>query len=83
MVLGLRYGMTDAADQASKEKTYAAVQAFAEQFRARFGSLDCRSLLGTDLSTPEGLTIAREQQLFTRRCPLLIQAAGEILDHSL
>jgi len=83
MALGLKYGMTDAANQADKEKSYAAVQAFAQQFKARFGALDCRDLLGADLSTPEGLTIAREQQLFTRRCPVLLQATTEILDEML
>jgi len=80
MVLGLKYGMIDSADQASKEKTYAAVQAFAQEFRARCGSLDCRDLLGVDLSTPDGLAIARDQQLFDRRCPIYLQAAAEILD---
>jgi C_GCAxxG_C_C family probable redox protein len=83
MALGLKYGMTDAANQAAKETTYAAVQAFARKFRERFGTLDCRDLLGTDLSAPEGLAIAREQQLFSRRCPVLIQAATEILDELL
>jgi C_GCAxxG_C_C family probable redox protein len=83
MALGLKYGMVDAVDQAPKEKTYAAVQAFAREFKTRFGALDCRDLLGADLSAPEGLTIAHDQQLFTRRCPLLIQAATEILDELL
>ncbi len=83
MVLGLKYGMIDSADQASKEKTYAAVQAFAQEFRARCGSLDCRDLLGVDLSTPEGLAKARDQQLFNRICTKYVQAAAEILDDML
>jgi C_GCAxxG_C_C family probable redox protein len=83
MVLGLKYGMVDAADQAPKEKTYAMVQAFAQAFKARFGELECRHLLGADLSAPDGLAQAREQKLFDRRCPLLLQAATEILDQLL
>ncbi len=83
MVLGLKYGMAEAADQASKEKTYAAVQAFAKEFRARFGTLDCRDLLGVDLSTPGGLAIARDQQLFDRICTKYVEAAAEILDDML
>jgi C_GCAxxG_C_C family probable redox protein len=83
MVLGLKHGMIDSADQASKEKTYAAVQAFAREFRARFGTLDCRDLLGADLSTPGGLAIAHDQQLFNRRCPMFLQAAADILDDML
>ncbi len=83
MVLGLKYGMIDPADQASKEKTYAAVQAFAKEFKARFGSLDCRDLLGVDLSTPGGLAMAHERKLIDQRCPILLQAAAEILDSML
>jgi C_GCAxxG_C_C family probable redox protein len=83
MVLGLKYGMVDAANQDAKEKTYALVQEFARQFKARCGALDCRDLLGCDLSAPGGLQIAREKQLFDTRCPLLIQAATEILDQLL
>ena len=83
MALGLKYGMVNAADQAAKEKTYALVQEFAAQFRERYGALDCRDLLGCDLSAPDGLQIAREQQLFTTRCPQLIFTATEILDELL
>jgi C_GCAxxG_C_C family probable redox protein len=83
MALSLKHGMIDPTDQASKEETYAAVQAFARQFKARFGTLDCRDLLGADLSAPGGLDIAHDQQLFSRRCPAYIQAAAEILDELL
>ena len=83
LVLGLKYGMVNPDDQASKDKTYAAVQAFARQFRERFGALDCRDLLGVDLSAPGGFALARDQQLFTRRCALFLQAAAEILDEKL
>ncbi len=83
MVLGLKYGMVNAAEQAAKEKTYGLVQTFAREFQARQGALDCRDLLGTDLSLPGGLQIARDQQLFNTRCPQLIQTATEILDQLL
>jgi len=83
MVIGLKYGMTDPADQASKERTYAIVQAFAQKFKERFGALDCRDLLGVDLSTPGGLALATDQQLFSVRCSALIRGAAEILDELL
>ena len=83
LVLGLKYGMVDPADQAAKNQTYAAVQAFARQFTARFGALDCRVLLGADLSTPEGFARARDQQLFTQRCALFLEAAASLLDEQL
>ena len=83
MVIGLKYGMTDPTDQASKERTYAIVQAFAQKFKERFGALDCRDLLGADLSTPGGLAFATDQQLFSVRCSGLIRGAAEILDELL
>ncbi len=83
MVIGLKYGMTDPTDQASKERTYAAVQAFAQKFKERFGALDCRDLLGVDLSAPGGLALATDQQLFSVRCSALIRGAAEILDEIL
>jgi C_GCAxxG_C_C family probable redox protein len=83
MTLVLKYGMVDGADQAAKEKTYAAVQAFARKFTERCGALECRNLLGADLSTAEGLAFAHDQQLIRQRCPLFIRTATEILDELL
>jgi C_GCAxxG_C_C family probable redox protein len=83
MAIGLKYSMTDGADQATKEKAYALVQEFARKFRERCGALDCRDLLGTDLSTPAGLKLAQEQKLFAGRCSRLIGTAADILDEIL
>jgi C_GCAxxG_C_C family probable redox protein len=83
MAIGLKYGMVSSAEQAAKEKTYGVVQEFARQFRARYGALDCRDLLGCDLSAPDGLQTAREKHLFDTRCPHLIRTATEILDQLL
>ena len=83
MALSLKHGMTDPANQTDKEATYAAVQAFAREFKARFGTLDCRELLGVDMSTPGGLEQIHAQHLIDQRCPLYIQAATEILDKML
>ncbi len=80
MVIGLKYGMVSAAEQTAKEKTYSLVQEFARQFKERYGALDCRNLLGCDLSAPGGLETAREKDLFYTRCPHLIRTATEILD---
>ena len=83
MVLGLKHGMTDPADQESKTRTYAAVQAFAHEFTARWGALDCRALLGVDISTPEGFAAARDQGLFGSRCARFLETAAELLDAEL
>lgn len=79
MVLGLKYGPANA-DREAKEAIYARVRQFAERFKARNGSADCRDLLSCDISTPEGLRHARETGLFKQKCPKFVQDACEILD---
>jgi len=83
MVLGLRFGSTRADDKAAKERMYALAGEFLRQFQARCGSTLCRELLGCDISTPEGLQAAREQQLFKSVCPSLVAEAAEIAEQLL
>jgi C_GCAxxG_C_C family probable redox protein len=79
MVIGLKYGHISAEDLESKEKAYQVARMFAERFRARLGSLECRELLGYDLSKPEELQRIREIGLFQTRCPELVHASAEVL----
>ena len=83
MVIGLKYGQTAADDIEPKNKTYRLVKEFAAKFKARNGSINCTELLGCDLSTPEGMQRATEQNLFTTRCPTFVQTAAEILEELL
>lgn len=80
IVIGLRYGSVDPADKDAKEFTYHTVREFCRQFRARHKTLQCRELLGCDISTPEGLAVAREKNLFTTQCPRFVGEAAEILE---
>jgi C_GCAxxG_C_C family probable redox protein len=80
MVIGLKHGHVAAQDKAAKEKTYALVREFVDQFRARNGSLLCRELLGYDIGTPEGMQLVREKGLSTSICPRLVRDAAEILE---
>jgi len=79
MVLGLRHG-GNSPDRESKERIYMKIRDFAERFKARNGSLLCRDLLDCDISTPEGVKIARDKNLITRLCPKYVRDAVEILD---
>ncbi len=83
MVIGLRYGMTDAKDQRAKEKTYEVTGAFVKAFQAAYGSIRCRDLLGCDISSPDGFHRAKEQSLFTTLCPQFVALAVELLEESL
>jgi len=80
MVIGLNFGHTTADDLESKERTYQAVHEFISQFQARNGSIECSQLLDIDIREPANLEKAREQQLFTTRCPVFVSTAAEILN---
>ena len=83
MVIGLRYGKTRAEDEQTKEKVYTLVQEFVKRFKARNGSILCRELLGCDLSTQDGRTLAKEKQLTKTLCPKYVQDAAEIIEELL
>lgn len=80
MVIGLQYGKTKIDDKISKGKTYQVVQEFSQIFKQRYGSIKCKELLGCDLSTEEGVKIAREKGLFKTFCPRLVEDAVDILE---
>lgn len=83
MVIGLLHGMTKADDQKQKELSYEVVRRFAEKFRQRHGSLECRELMGVDVSRPEGLAVARQKNIFRTVCPGYVRDAAEILEEIL
>jgi hypothetical protein len=56
---------------------------FTDRFKARHGSVKCRQLLGCDISTPEGMVKAQDNELFVAVCPKMVQEAGEILEEML
>lgn len=60
MALGLRDGFGEAQDAAGKARVTAEVREAAAAFEARFGTMDCASLLGCDLNTEEGQRFHRE-----------------------
>ena len=83
MVIGLKYGKTKADDNKAKQKTYEVSKRFADKFRARYGSIECKALLGCDITTPEGMTEARDRKLFSTICAEYVSAAADILDEIL
>lgn len=83
IVIGLKYGHTEAKDKEAKAKTYDRVFAFGERFRVLHGSLLCRELLGCDLATKEGMETARQKGYFTELCPRFVRVAAEMLENVL
>jgi hypothetical protein len=46
----------------------------------KHGTLICKKLTGFDISTPEGLSAAREEDVFHTKCPAFIKTACNILE---
>jgi len=80
MVIGLKHGRTRAKDVRVKNKTYELAKEFISQFRSRNGSIICRELLGLDISTPEGMRLAKKRKLFTTACPNYVKDAAQIIE---
>lgn len=80
MVIGLKYGRTRADDMAAKEMTNQVSKLFREKFAERNGSIMCPDLLECDISTPEGVKYARDNNLFTTLCPKYVRSAADLLD---
>ena len=72
MVLGLRYGYVDPNPD---EKSFAFDKAggFLTRFRQENGAINCRDLLGLDLSIPEVVARAKEEGVFSRVCSKIIE----------
>ncbi len=83
MLIGLKHGKVRADDNESKEKTYLLVQEYTRKFVAKHGSVRCKELLGFDISVPEEMREARDNQLFTTICPMLVKDSSEIVEELL
>ena len=83
MVIGLKYGKVRAKDDASKEKTYRLVREFMDRFRAKHGSLRCRTLLGHDIGSIRGMKRIKQKGLHDSLCPKFIRTATGILEDTL
>ncbi len=80
MVIGLKYGKVTPKDNAARDKTYALVQQFIQEFTRKNGSINCSELLGYNLSNPEEFAQARAKKLFVTKCPELVRDAADILE---
>jgi C_GCAxxG_C_C family probable redox protein len=79
MAIGLKHSRLRADDEETRDRAYALVNRFVEEFQARHGSIVCRELLGYDLSTPEGERLAEELWPEGTPCPQFVRDAAAIL----
>ena len=80
MVIGLKHGQANAGDEESRQETHKLVKEFIDKFTALHGSIECRELIGYDLSSPAGLKAARESGVFEKKCHGLVYDAACILE---
>ncbi|MBR2318289.1 MAG: C_GCAxxG_C_C family protein [Bacteroidaceae bacterium] len=80
MLAGLETGCTEGKDRDGKEANYKLVQALAEEFRKRNGSLICAELLGLSKGAPTPTTPeARTDEYYKKRpCVMMVREAAQI-----
>lgn len=81
MVVGTKYGYTDASDERAKTEHYRLIQDLAKQFEKENGSIICRELLGISIKHDIPIPEARNENYYkSRPCAELVEQAARILD---
>lgn len=80
MIIGLKFGNTNAGDIQARERNYEVVRDFLKRFEQYHGSVKCKDLLGCDISTNEGRQIAKDTKLFTTLCTKFVEDAALIIE---
>lgn len=83
MVLGLYNGTKQPELRVRTTESYNAAKVFLNKFAAKNGTVNCRELLGVDITSQKGLEHARESGIFLNRCTVFISDAIEILEEQL
>lgn len=73
MAIGLKYGE-------DKKTCYELSDKFFSEFKKENGSFICRELLGCDITTPEGVKQALDNNLFKECCPEMVASAVKIIE---
>lgn len=81
MVIGSKYGHNGPDDMEHRDLLMAKRAEFIEKWKERRGSCMCNTLVGDDISTPEGLGRILEAGTMFTLCPELVLDAIDILDH--
>jgi C_GCAxxG_C_C family probable redox protein len=80
MVIGLKHGQVNLADEESQKRTYTLVKEFVDKFTALHGSIECRELIGYDLSNSDERKSARDSGVFKNKCPSFVYDSARILE---
>jgi C_GCAxxG_C_C family probable redox protein len=80
MALGLAQKTTPDNPRGSLEKTNELITEFYREFKALHGSVNCNALTGYNLDVPEKLAEARENGVFTTKCPTFVSDVVKITE---
>lgn len=82
MALGMKYGFTEP-DAIGKGIMNSKNNEFIAKFKERCGAINCRELLGLDVSIPEQAAEVAATGVIQSRCPGFVTAACDILEEML
>lgn len=80
MVIGLKHGQADVTDEESRQETHRLVKEFIDKFATLHGSVECRELIGYDLSNPAESELARNSDVVEKKCRGFVHDAARILE---
>ena len=80
MVIGLKHGQADVTDEESRKETHELVKKLIDRFNVLHGSIECRELIGYDLSDPAEHKLARKNKVFETKCRSFVYDAARILE---
>lgn len=84
LVLGMALGFYDSQDRDlelyGNQKTDEFIRLFTEKMH---GAVNCRDILGKDISKPEEMAVIRREKLIFQKCPKALETSIEILENML
>lgn len=84
MVLGMTLGFYDSQDREQEVYGNKKTDEFIKRFSKKMnGSINCRDILGKDVSKPEEMAAIRKEGLILKKCPKAMRGAIEILEEML
>lgn len=84
MVLGLAFGFADPQDKELETYGNRKTEEYIRAFRKRMqGDVNCRDILGKDISIPEEMAAIRQEGLILQKCPRAFLISIEILEKML
>lgn len=84
LVLGMALGFYDAQDKEREIYGNQKTDEFIRLFTKRMdGAVNCRDILGKDISNPEEMALVRKEGLILQKCPKALEISIEILEEML